>query len=178
MVFFFFFLEKIKMNLWENNNLKLSFEIGELLKKKLLKLVTIESCTGGSIASLITSIPGSSEWFDRGFITYSLDSKQELVGVKKSTLDEFGAVSKETVIEMANGGLEKSKAQISISVSGFAGPLGGNDKFPVGTVWFCLNYKNQNIKTFCKLFNGNRNEIQIFAVIFILTELKNFLMEI
>jgi len=103
----------------------LARRIGARLKKRSLKLATAESCTGGWIAQAVTSVSGSSGWFDRGFVTYSNEAKKELLGVRERTLSRHGAVSRETAKEMAAGALARSRAQVSIAVTGVAGPRGG-----------------------------------------------------
>lgn len=107
-----------------------------------------ESCTGGLIASLITQVAGSSNIFEAGYITYSNRIKSELLGVKKETLQQFGAVSEETVMEMAQGALLKSSADVVIAVSGIAGPNGGSKEKPVGTVWIAWGDK-EYLQTTC-----------------------------
>ncbi len=134
------------------------------LSKKLLEnnimLATAESCTGGMIAQVLTDMAGSSAWFDRGFVTYSNASKQEMLGVNKQTIIDSGAVSEATVIEMAEGALRKSNASVSIACSGIAGPTGGTADKPVGTVWIAWAYKNKNTKTELFLFDGDRQQIR------------------
>lgn len=100
------------------------------------RLVTAESCTGGWVAKVCTDLEGSSAWFDRGFVTYSNDSKRELLGVSCDTLEKHGAVSEQTVREMAAGALRNSHAHWGLAISGIAGPGGGSREKPVGTVWF------------------------------------------
>src|SRR5579862_4607452 len=114
---------------------QLAKEVGERFKSRGLKLVTAESCTGGGLAYAITSIPGSSAWFERGLVTYSNISKEELLGVNPGTLATFGSISAEAAKEMAEGALRHSQAQISIALTGIAGPEGGSLDKPVGTVW-------------------------------------------
>ena len=109
--------------------------LADALQQRGWWLVTAESCTGGGIAAALTDVAGSSAWFDRGFVTYSNEAKQEVLGVSAQTLEDFGAVSRETVIEMARGAVERSRAEISVAVSGIAGPGGGTPDKPVGTVW-------------------------------------------
>lgn len=99
-------------------------------------VATAESCTGGMIISVLTDIPGSSSMVDRGFVTYSNDAKMDMLGVSADTLERYGAVSRETAIEMAQGALRKSRAGISLAVTGIAGPDGGSAEKPVGLVWF------------------------------------------
>lgn len=121
--------------------LELARKTGNALLAAGLKLVTAESCTGGMIAEWVTRIPGSSDWFERSLVTYSNESKEELLGVSKATLDKYGAVSEETAAEMAMGALNASHADIAVAVTGIAGPDGGTRAKPVGTV--CLAWAVQ-----------------------------------
>ena len=155
--------------------LKLAVKIGLLLKSKNLKLVTAESCTGGLVAAAITSIPGSSEYFDRGFVTYSNIAKHEILSVKSKTLKKNGSVSINTVKEMALGALHNSNAQISVAISGIAGPSGGSKTKPVGTVYFAFVGKNISLHTIRKNFLGQRDYIRNQSVSFTLRELIHFL---
>lgn len=116
----------------------LAERVGDALHARGLVLVTAESCTGGWIGETVTMVPGSSAWFDRGFITYTNAAKQQMLGVRAATLERCGAVSEATVREMAAGALAASGAQIAVSVSGVAGPGGGTPDKPVGTV--CLGW--------------------------------------
>jgi nicotinamide-nucleotide amidase len=110
-------------------------ELAVHLQRRGWMLVCAESCTGGGVAAALTDLAGSSAWFDRGFVTYSNQAKQEMLGVSAETLAKFGAVSRETVTEMARGALLHSGAQLSVAISGIAGPGGGTPDKPVGTVW-------------------------------------------
>lgn len=101
-----------------------------------IMLATAESCTGGLVAAALTAVPGSSSVVDRGFVTYSNEAKMDLLGVRRSTLAGFGAVSRETALEMAQGALQRSRAGLALSVTGIAGPGGGSAEKPVGLVWF------------------------------------------
>ena len=131
----------------------------ELLKEKNLKISTAESCTGGMIGACITSIPGISSYYEYGFVTYSNEAKQKLIGVKEETLNRFGAVSAQTVLEMAEGALIVSGSDIAVSVSGIAGPGGGTCEKPVGLVYIGLASKNKRL--FNKfIFNGSRDEVR------------------
>lgn len=105
-------------------------------QRREILVVTAESCTGGMVMALLTDIPGSSGMVDRGFVTYSNEAKIDMVGVSQETLDRFGAVSEETAREMAVGALKNSRAGISMSITGIAGPDGGSSEKPVGLVWF------------------------------------------
>ena len=102
------------------------------------RCATVESCTGGLLSALITSVPGSSDVFERGFVTYSNDAKSELVGVSRETLDEFGAVSMQAALEMATGGLNHSQANACVAITGIAGPGGGSENKPVGMVFIAV----------------------------------------
>lgn len=123
--------------------MKLEEEIGELLKTKKLSLSTAESCTGGGIAALVTSVPGSSEYFKGGIVAYANEVKEELLGVRPETLAAYGAVSRETVVEMAKGAMNRLKTDCAVATSGIAGPGGGTPEQPVGTVWIAAAYKNE-----------------------------------
>ena len=116
----------------------LSKEINNLFWKEELTLSTAESCTAGSIASIITAIPGSSRFFKGGIIAYSNEIKEKLLGVKPETLEKYGAVSEETVIEMVKGAMKSLKSDCAVATSGIAGPTGGTPDKPVGTVWIAV----------------------------------------
>ncbi len=120
----------------------LAVQAGKALKAHGLVLATAESCTGGGVAQAITDVAGSSGWFERGFVTYSNQSKQQLLDVSPATLLEHGAVSEATVREMVAGALQHSDAQVAVAVSGIAGPDGGTPDKPVGTVWFAWGLKD------------------------------------
>ena len=110
-------------------------EVARLLLERKLMLVTAESCTGGFIAKVLTDLPGSSAWFDAGVVTYSYEAKEALLGVNPRTLERTGAVSEETVLEMVSGALARFGAGAAVAVTGIAGPGGGTEGKPVGTVW-------------------------------------------
>lgn len=132
-----------------------------------MRLVTAESCTGGMVAAEITAYPGCSDWFEGGFVTYRLSAKEQMIGVKRKTLETFGAVSEPTAREMAEGALAASDAQISVSVTGVAGPDGGNLLTPVGTVWFGWAVRNPDpicLQTSRYEFSGSREEVRVQAV--------------
>ncbi|MCC0044932.1 MAG: CinA family protein [Brucellaceae bacterium] len=126
-----------------------------------IMLATAESCTGGMIAAALTDIAGSSTVVDRGFVTYSNEAKQDMLGVKAETLARFGAVSAETAREMAEGALAHSRAGIAVSVTGIAGPGGGNAEKPVGLVWFGLAQAGQPVHSEHRVFkNADRAEVR------------------
>jgi PncC family amidohydrolase len=137
--------------------------IGRLLQEKKLKLVLAESCTGGLISHRITNIPGSSEYFLGSLVSYSYEAKQDWLGVKPATLVTYGAVSRETVLEMARGARASLKKKfpieqvVGLSVSGIAGPGGGTPEKPVGTVWIGLSAKGRE-DAWQFLWKGNREE--------------------
>jgi nicotinamide-nucleotide amidase len=143
---------------------KLAAKVGEALKSHGMMLATAESCTGGGVAQAITEVAGSSAWFERGFVTYSNLSKQQMLGVRTSTLNQHGAVSEMTVLEMVAGALQNSAAQAALSVSGIAGPDGGTADKPVGTVWFAWGIKNGEAVAKRYQLSGNRAEVRAQAV--------------
>lgn len=142
----------------------LSAQVGEMLKSRGLVLATAESCTGGGVAEAVTDIPGSSEWFERGFITYANQSKIEMLGVSEETLRLHGAVSEAVVREMAEGALRHSHAHIALAVSGIAGPGGGTPEKPVGTVFFAWSLRNGETHAHRVQLTGNRAEIRAQSV--------------
>ena len=135
------------------------------------RLTVAESCTGGWLAKVLTDLAGSSTWFERGFVTYSNEAKQEMLGVKAATLEANGAVSEETVNEMALGALKHSHADYSLSVSGIAGPSGGSEDKPIGLVWFAWAFDGAVKLSEQQIFNGDRNAVREQAVIHALTGL-------
>lgn len=152
----------------ETEILQLNAQIGARLTALGAKLTCAESCTGGWIAKSITDVAGSSGWFDYGFVTYSNQAKQRLLGVSDETLLRYGAVSEQTVREMAHGALLAAEADYALSVSGIAGPDGGSEEKPVGTVWFGWCDKQGNAMTREMLFLGDRNAVRVQAVRFAL----------
>jgi nicotinamide-nucleotide amidase len=144
---------------------RLAARIGKRLKASRAMLVTAESCTGGWVAQAVTAVAGSSDWFERGFVTYSNDAKRELLGVRADTLARHGAVSEETAREMASGALRRSKANLSVAVTGIAGPGGGSPAKPVGTVCFAWVGKNGRRHTETRRFAGNRESVRKQSVI-------------
>lgn len=142
----------------------LAENLGNQLKSSKKKIATAESCTGGGLGFWITSIAGSSAWYDRGFITYSNQAKLSMLGVSNNTLDVFGAVSEQTAREMAEGALSKSDASCSIAITGIAGPDGGSQEKPIGTVW--LAYADNKIETVSELeiFSGDRHTVRLAVI--------------
>ena len=152
----------------------LAQQVGAVLKAHGMTLVTAESCTGGGVAQAVTRISGSSAWFDRGFVTYSNESKEEVLGVSPETLGRHGAVSEVTVREMADGALQYSRAQVALSVSGIAGPTGGTPEKPVGMVWFAWA-TGDTIQTACHHLSGDRDAIRAKSVQLALEGVVNLL---
>jgi len=137
----------------------LEVHLGELLRQRALKLAAAESCTGGLIADRITNVPGSSDYFLGGFVAYAYEAKVASLGVSWETLNAHGAVSSETVLEMAHGAIRSLGADLAIAVSGIAGPGGGLPDKPVGTVWVGLvtpDGESANIFHFDKNRRGNK----------------------
>jgi len=140
--------------------MQLSESVGQALKQRGASLTTAESCTGGWVAKVITDIAGSSAWFERGFVTYSNEAKAQMIGVREPTLIEHGAVSEPVVIEMAIGALRAARADYAISISGIAGPDGGSDEKPVGTVWFGFATAQGEGITRRECFSGDRESVR------------------
>ena len=138
----------------------LAAQLGQALLARGEKVVTAESCTGGGVAMYMTSVSGSSRWFERGFVTYSNEAKMEMLGVSPQTLAAQGAVSAATVAEMAGGAIAHSRADWSLAISGVAGPDGGSPDKPVGTVWFAWAGPRGIAKTERQLFAGDRQAVR------------------
>ena len=143
---------------------ELARRVGERLAASGQRLATAESCTGGWVAQAITAIAGSSDWFDRGFITYSNEAKQEMLGVRADTLARHGAVSEDTAREMVQGALVRSKSTLALAVTGIAGPGGGSPQKPVGMVCFAWASR-QSIRAETKHFSGDRESVRRLSVI-------------
>lgn len=143
---------------------ELAEQVGAALKIRAMRLATAESCTGGWVGEAVTAVPGSSDWFDRGFITYSNEAKREMLGVAAATLEQHGAVSEPTVREMASGALNNSRAQAALAISGIAGPGGGTAEKPVGTVWIAWAFANGAVASEKRVFAGDRREVRQQAV--------------
>ena len=154
--------EKVKLesllgeDIFSEEDTPLEIIVGELLKQKKLTVSTAESCTGGSIAARLTSIAGSSEYFNGSIVAYSNDVKKTLLNVSSETLECHGAVSEETVIEMVKGAMKALKTDCAVATSGIAGPGGGTPEKPVGTVWIAAGYKNE-IRTYKQETNRGRS---------------------
>jgi nicotinamide-nucleotide amidase len=142
----------------------LATQVGALLSVNGQKLATAESCTGGWVAQCLTSIAGSSDWFDRGFITYSNDAKQEMLGVSAEMLATHGAVSEATAVAMATGALRHSRADWALAITGVAGPSGGSPDKPVGTVCFGWAGPDGRLLAETRRFEGGRTEVRAQSV--------------
>src|SRR6266480_3141721 len=146
----------------------LAERVGEKLKAAGRRLVTAESCTAGWVAKALTDVPGSSQWFECGYVTYSDAAKVRDLGVAARTLESFGAVSEQTVREMAEGALRVSGATVALAVSGIAGPDGGTPNKPVGTVWFCAAARQARATDIIaegQLFGGDRASVRSRSVL-------------
>lgn len=150
---------------------ELSRRLGEALRARGWKLVTAESCTGGWIAEVVTATAGSSAWFDRGYVTYSNESKCEMLEVAPITLEVHGAVSEATVREMVAGALAHSRADVAVAVSGIAGPDGGTPAKPVGTVCLGWGVYGEPPRVETRHFSGDREAVRRRTVIHALREI-------
>lgn len=152
---------------FSQSNIQCASALGSLMLAHRYMVVTAESCTGGMVSALITEIAGSSQWYDRGFITYSNQSKQQMLGISEHDLLKYGAVSQRVAALMAENALSRSQANVAVSITGIAGPDGGSDEKPVGTVWFGWKFADSDIPsavTEHQLFSGSRNQIRLQAV--------------
>ena len=143
-------------------------QLADALRQRQNRLATAESCTGGWIAKVCTDLPGSSDWFDLGIVSYSNKAKQNLLHVKAGTLQQHGAVSEAVVLEMVQGVLLQSDANVALSVSGIAGPGGGSEDKPVGTVWFGWCLRGEAPLSQVQHFDGDRDQVRRQAVEFAL----------
>lgn len=134
--------------------------LGQSLQDKGLMVATAESCTGGWIAKVLTDVEGSSAWFDCGLVVYSYEAKQALLGVQPQTLEQAGAVSREAVLEMVNGALIRSGAGMAVAVTGIAGPGGGSEDKPVGTVWIGWKRRGGYARAEVFHFSGDRESVR------------------
>ena len=156
---------------------ELAERVGRALEQRGLMVATAESCTGGWVAEAITMVPGSSAWFERGFVSYTYISKREMLGVRAETLEQHGAVSEPVVQQMVQGALERSHAQVALAVSGTAGPSGGTPQKPVGTVCIAWGSKNLEPRSETLHFAGDREAVRRQSVIHALTVLLDMLEE-
>ncbi|MDA1331356.1 MAG: nicotinamide-nucleotide amidohydrolase family protein [Proteobacteria bacterium] len=154
---------------------QISQRLGLILKENALIVGTAESCTGGWVAQALTMVPGSSSWFDVGFVTYSNQSKVQQLGVDPKLIDQYGAVSDVVVEKMLFGVLNRTGANCAIATSGVAGPEGGTEDKPVGTVWIGVGSKLKGLMTRRFLFEGDRNSVRQKSVIESLSLMEQFL---
>ena len=150
-------------------------EVVHALKRQGLMLATAESCTGGWVAQVITSVAGSSEWFERGFVAYTNLAKREMLGVSTTILSRYGAVSEQTARAMAEGALTHSHAQVALAITGIAGPSGGTPEKPVGTVCFAWAVKKRDTISRKQVFSGDREAVRRQAVVTALQGLLEYL---
>ncbi len=143
-------------------------ELGALLQERSETLALAESCTGGWVGKAITAQPGSSVWFSCGFVTYSNDAKRRLLGVREETTSSYGAVSGETASEMARGALRVGRTDWSLAVTGIAGPDGGGEARPVGTVWFAWASRRRPPEAEARRFEGDRRAVRAQSVAYAL----------
>ena len=148
----------------EDDITELARRLGRAAKRRKVEIVTAESCTGGGVATAITRISGSAKWFDRGFVTYANDAKRQMLGVRQRTLKRFGAVSEEVAREMARGALKHSPSDVSVSITGIAGPTGAAPGKPVGLVWFAWAARKGPVQTRRFVFPGGRVQVRMQAV--------------
>lgn len=149
-------------------------KIAEQLNQRGEKLCTAESCTGGLIAKTLTDLAGSSDWFDRGFVTYSNAAKTDMLAVPAQLIERYGAVSEAVASAMLNGALQHSEADYAISVTGVAGPGGGSEEKPVGTVWIGVGSENQQIVR-RYVFDGDREAVRLATLETALASLNDML---
>ncbi|HHS0978158.1 TPA: CinA family protein [Neisseria meningitidis] len=148
--------------------------IARSLTKNRQTVSCAESCTGGMLAAAFTSVAGSSQWFEQSFVTYSNRAKEERLGVSPATLLEYGAVSRQTVREMARGAKAAARADYAVGISGIAGPGGGSESKPVGTVWFGFAFPGGSCEEM-RRFDGNRESVRAQAVAFALERLAGLI---
>ncbi len=153
----------------------LAHKIAEAARAADAALVTAESCTGGWVSQVLTSVAGSSAWFERGFVTYSNASKQELLGVSSQTLARHGAVSEQTAREMARGALERSRGSVALAITGVAGPGGGTPEKPVGTVCFAWAQRDGADRSETRRFDGAREDVRRQSVVHALEGVLKYL---
>ena len=146
-----------------------------LLLERQLVIATAESCTAGLVAKLLTDQAGSSQWFERGFVTYSNVAKQEMLGVAADTLAQSGAVSQQAVTAMASGALANSRANVALAISGIAGPDGGTPDKPVGTVWFAWVNDAGRAQQSMQIFPGDRQAVREQAAAYAIQGMLDFL---
>ena len=149
----------------QNRIEEIAREVGALLEVHRIQLVTAESCTGGWISEALTSVAGSSAWFERGFVTYSNDAKSDMLNVPATLIEQHGAVSEEVALAMARGAVDCSRGHMSVAVTGIAGPSGGTEDKPAGTVWIAWGQKLGYAEAEHFSFRGGRRQVRSQAVV-------------
>jgi nicotinamide-nucleotide amidase len=149
--------------------------LGRRCLRRGVVVATAESCTGGGVATALTRISGSSRWFDCGFVTYSNAAKRAMLGVSARALERHGAVSEEVAREMARGALRRSPADISVAITGVAGPTGGSRAKPVGLVWFAWAARGQAVQSRRFRFGGDRDAVRLQSVAIAIQGLRDLL---
>lgn len=164
------------MSLFSEKLLQKAANFVKLAKSKGLKLAAAESCTGGLLSGLVTSVSGSSDVFDRGFVTYATKSKTDMINVNKNVIEKYTVFSGEVAEAMAKGCVNNSDADIGVGITGIAGPNGGNEKQPVGLVYVAVfNSKTNNVEVNKNIFKGDRDEVRLQAVEKALDMLSNII---
>ncbi|MDZ4263871.1 MAG: nicotinamide-nucleotide amidohydrolase family protein [Pseudomonadota bacterium] len=158
--------------------INLAQSVGSALQQRGLMLATAESCTGGWVAQVMTAVPGSSQWFERGFVTYSNAAKCEMLGVSAATLAQSGAVSEEVVAQMVAGALRHSHAQVALAISGIAGPDGGSVEKPVGTLCLAWGMQDHAVITRRVQQPGEREAVRQAAVVLALNGVLALLQQV
>lgn len=157
--------DQLALNALALSTLAISKSVGEKLQHRKWRAATAESCTGGGVASAITAVAGSSQWFEYGIVSYANSAKEKLLHVNPHTILQHGAVSEAVVREMVSGVLMLSEADIAVAVSGIAGPTGGTSEKPVGTVWISWGLATGERKSMLYFFSGDRIQIQQQSVV-------------
>ncbi|MCB1606852.1 MAG: CinA family protein [Xanthomonadales bacterium] len=139
---------------------QIAADLGSQMLARRLKLAVAESCTGGWVCKVVTEISGSSDWFDAGFVAYSYEAKEAMLGVDRRILERYGAVSEEAVLEMVRGALSRSRANVALAITGIAGPTGGTPDKPVGTVWVAWGFGHHPPEAAVFLFSGDREQVR------------------
>lgn len=161
----------------DDDLLAVATQLGNALRARDWRMACAESCTGGWVAKVLTDIPGSSVWFERGFVTYSDAAKHDLLAVSLATLETYGAVSEQTARELATGALSRSPADLGLAITGIAGPGGGSAAKPVGLVWFAWARRNGSVRVARAQFAGDRAAVRRQAVLFALQGALQALMD-
>lgn len=152
-------------------------ELGTVLRDQAKRIATAESCTGGWVAKMLTDRAGSSDYFEAGLVTYSNAAKEKLIAVTPLSLEKHGAVSEAVVREMVSGAIAVTGADVALAVSGVAGPGGGSEEKPVGTVWFAWGDTIEEPESVCQRFSGDRDAVRRQSVLFALQGVRGYLQD-